>query len=156
MDATDRASLSYDAVNELLSCVLASMNTLSYEAAINLARKIDGNDAGLPFPVTPFTRGAVRLRRRIAGDLAGVLHDDLESLKGARKAGNVHLEIETLRSLAADYTAANSVVNRIITLEEALALERSLQPPVPSAAEYPFVYSFESTLVDLGDAYLSA
>lgn len=150
-NAAERESLSCEAANELMSCVLASMNTLTYPEAIGLASEIDRGIEGLPFSVSVFAGNAIRMRRRLAGDAGGLLRDDNYTLDAARKAGNVRLQIETLHSLAADFAASNSVANQITTLEEALVLERT----VPSAGvELASANSHARTLVILGNAYI--
>ena len=149
----DRQPLSYEAVNQLMSCVLASMDTLSYGEAVDLAARIDREVNSLPFPVSLFTHSAIRMRRRLAGDLGGVLREDEVTLDQARRDGNVALQIETLRSLAADFASANSVANQIAALEQVLTLQRNLLPITGAAAQYASEYSLARTLLELGSAY---
>lgn len=144
----------WEAANQLMSVVLDAMRTLPYGEATGLAARIDSEFTDLPFAVAPFAKAAIRTRRRLAGELDAVLLEDNARLTSARAAGNVPLQIEVLRSLAATYRAANGLSQQIVLLEEALDLERSLMKPPGIPENAVAAYAFYSQLTTLGDAHL--
>src|ERR1019366_2673742 len=98
-----------DVVNQLMTCVLASMQRLSYDDALALAKRMDTEIAGLPIQVAPFARMAIQTRRRLAGDFDGVLRDDTARLSAARQQANIPAQIEILLTLATTYRSMNAV-----------------------------------------------
>jgi CHAT domain-containing protein/tetratricopeptide (TPR) repeat protein len=147
---------SYEAASQLMICVLASMRSLSYDEAMALAKRIDTEFPSLPFPVSPFAQAAMRLRRRLAGDIDGILREDVERLEKARAAGNVPSQIDALQSLAVSYRAANSVHQEILSLEEALTLEKSILSAQDLAQKSVNASFYLRILDSLGDAYADA
>ena len=147
------ATFSYEAAAQLMTCVLASTQTLSYDKAIALAKRIDTDFPGLPFSVSPFARLAIRMRRRLAGDLDGILREDLARLDNARTAGDVPGQIEALQSLAVSYQAANSIHQEILSLQDALNLEKSMAAPTTIAERATGDEFYFQILGSLGDAY---
>ena len=137
---------SYEVSNQLMTCVLDSMRTLSYDDALALAGRIDREFTGLKFDVTPFARNAIQIRRRMAGEFDLLLKDDLARLEKARTAGQVGLQVEILRSIAVNYASANNVTSQIATLEEGAALDATL----------PKDKFQDRLLISLGEAYLTA
>jgi CHAT domain-containing protein/tetratricopeptide (TPR) repeat protein len=152
LDPADKATFGYDAVLELMRCILDSMNRLSYQDALGLAAKIDRDVPGLPIQVSGFAQRAARSRRRMSGDIEGILREDSTAVEQAQKAGNAHGQVEALRILAADFAAAGSLPNQITAMEQAVALERMLHPDgIPLG--YPEGYAFAGTLAGLASAY---
>ncbi|MDD5544002.1 MAG: CHAT domain-containing protein [Acidobacteriia bacterium] len=144
---------SYEVASQLMTCVLASMQSLSYQDATSLAGRIDKEFPSLPFSVSPFAQLAIRMRRRMAGDFDGLLREDLARLEEFRKTANIPGQIETLQSLAVSYRAANSTSHEIASLEEALNLQKSI-PPAARLSERTVQDSYYlQTLESLGDAY---
>jgi hypothetical protein len=150
------ANFDYEALNLLMTCVLDSMNLLPYPEALALSRRIDTEFPGMPVDVAPFGELAMRTRRRLAGDIEGVLREDTARLEAGRQSGNVHLQVEALRSLATSYRTFNSVANEVASLEAAVDLERGLQLPDAAAANSVAVRNWVRGLLQLSDAYLEA
>lgn len=141
------AEFDWEVVNQLMSCVLASMESLPYKNAITLAQLIDTEFTALPIPVTAFARQAVVVRRRMAGEIDAVLREQTADFDAAKAARNVGGQIVALRGIAATYRYSNGIHNQITALEQAVELDRSL-------VNYPDPL-FED-LNNLGDAYLDA
>jgi CHAT domain-containing protein/tetratricopeptide (TPR) repeat protein len=146
-------SLDMDALNTLMVCVLDSMNVLPYAEAMALAKRMDTEFKGLPIEISIFAQLAMRTRRRLAGDIEGLLHEDNERVELARKNGNVRLQIEALRSLATTYRAFHSDANEVAALEEALTLERTLLPANGIPENSVLAQSWARSLNGLGDVY---
>jgi len=149
----DHDSIALDVLNELMTCVLASMESLPYDEAVALAKRIDQEIPGLPIPISGYAQAAIRMRRRLAGDIDGVLHDDTARLEQARAAGNVPLQIEALHSIALTYKSFHSVSNEITTLEEAKALENTLAPAGGIFSNVVAAQYWARGSIALGNAY---
>ena len=146
----------YEAVNLLMTCVLDAMNALPYAESLALSRRIDAEFQGLPVEVALFAELAMRTRRRLAGDIDGVLREDTARLERGRQSGNVYLQIEALRSLATTYRSFHSVSNEVTALEAAVELERGLLPPGGVAANRVAAREWARGLIQLSDAYVAA
>jgi CHAT domain-containing protein len=153
---SNAAEFDYEAVNLLMTCVLDAMNVLPYAESLALSRRIDTEFQGLPVEVAPFAQLAMRTRRRLAGDIDGVLREDTARLEESRQSGNVHLQIEALRSLAATYRSYHSVSNEVTALETAVELERGLLPPGGVPANRVAAREWARGLVQLSEAYVAA
>jgi len=149
----ERDSFNLDAGVQLMTFVLAAMSTLSYDDSLKLAKSMDEDFPGLLFPIAPFAEQAIQVRRRLAGDFDGVLRDENARLESARAAGDVHGQIEALRTISVTYSALHAKQQQIQLLEQALALEEPLMPANGVAADYPSGYSWCTTLLTLGSAY---
>ena len=110
-----------------MACVLDSMNQMPYPEALALSARIDKEFQGLPIAISSFAGLAMRSRRRLAGDIEGVLREDTARLEEGRKTGNVYLQIEALRSLATTYRSFHSLANEMSTLEAAVELQEMLE-----------------------------
>ena len=152
-DDAEKAAFTMDAVYESMVCVLESLNHASYPQAIEIGNRIAAKIHGLPVNIPAFARQAVLARRRIAGDLDGVLRDQSSDLDAARASGNVPAQIEALRAMAVTYGALHARQQRVAVLEEARALETAQLPANGMPANYPAAYSMVTTLNSLGDAY---
>jgi CHAT domain-containing protein len=148
--------LDYEAVNSLMTGVLDSMNVLPYAEAMALAKRIDTEFPGLPLEIGPWAELSLRTRRRLAGDIDGVLREDTARLEQGRRAGNVYLQIEALRSLATTYRSFHSVANEIAALEASVALERSLLPADGLPANRVAAREWARGLIQLGESYAEA
>lgn len=153
LDPNDRALFDIDASYELLVCVLDSMHGAAYDETLRLAAQIDRDFPHLAIAVTPFARLAVTARRRLAGDLEGVLHDDYARLEQARAARNISGQIEALRSLAATYSALHARAQQIAVLEEALPLSESMLAAATEQTREVYLQQFLNALDALGFAY---
>ncbi|MCX6602853.1 MAG: CHAT domain-containing protein [Acidobacteria bacterium] len=144
LDALGLAKLAgvdeWELASQLLSCVLVAMRSLGYEEAMDLARRMEAEFPGLPVSIRAFARKAITVRRRLAGDIDGVLREQVAELDSARKAKNAPAQRELLRGIATTYRASNSISNEIAALEEALSVEGG-------SSDF-------STLNRLGEAYL--
>lgn len=114
---------------QLLTCLLTGMRSLDYAASLQLAGRIEKEFPGMAMDIGPFARQALVMRRRLAGDVDGVLRDEARQLEAAQREGNPQRQIELLVSMASTYQSANSVSQRIAALEQALEIERGLLPP---------------------------
>ena len=142
-----------DVVSQLLTCVLDSMQRLSYTDALALATRMDTEITGLPIQVAPFAQMAIQARRRLAGDFEGVLRDDTARLAAARQQANIPAQIEILRALATTYRSMNAVDHQILLLDEARQLEQSRLPSTGIPANSADAYAYFRTLNSLGEAY---
>ncbi len=141
----------WEVASQALSFVLMSMRTLRYDQAMALAKRMETEFPGLPVPIPAFARQAIEVRRRLAGDIAGVLRDQEGQLEAARTAHNAGAEIDARMGIAATYQAANSIASQVSSLEAALDLERSQlgsqRPPGSSSPLYRILNL-------LGEAYV--
>jgi len=151
--AADGQTFAAEAVYELGACILAIVDQASYSDAIALADHIQASVHGLPINLAAFAQQAVQARRRIAGDLDGVLRDDSLRLEEARRDNHVPAQVEALRSMAVTYQALHARSQRVSVLEQALALEKA-QLPASAPPAYPAAFSLVTTLNNLGSAYL--
>lgn len=167
LDALKRAQLSIandpkaetfsvEIAKDLMSCLLDAMRMLPYDESLALARRVKSEFPGLPISLAPFAEQAIRVRRRMAGDIDGILREDSARLRDARSAGNVALQIEALRSLADTYRACNARNQEIAAIEEALQLEAALPQTKVSTPAERRVATWEHlrTLDQLAAAYL--
>ena len=141
--------------NLLLSANLLAMRSLGYDESLALARRMETEFPGLPVSMPAFARQTIQVRRRMAGEIDGVLREDTARLAAARTAGNVGGQIEALEALAVSYAAANSTAGQAASLEEARALAKTQFTPqgLPSGASGTASY-FRITN-SLGKAYLT-
>ncbi len=144
----------YEEVNQLMAAVLACMQTLPYTEAIALAERIDREFPGLPIPVGAFARGAITVRRRLAGDIDGILREQSAALEAAKEKGNVREQISLLRMIAANYQGSNSTRNQINALERAVELESTLLTPEGRPVDADVESEYFGTLNTLGEAYV--
>ena len=153
-DPTAADWFAFEDVNQLMICILASMENTPYPDAIALAKRIDKEFPGLPINIPAFAQQAITVRRRLAGEIDAVLREQTETLQQARAAGSVPAQIEILRGMAATYAASNSVGNQIAALEQALEMEKTMLTPDGLPSDAGNAYSYFALLNLLGDAYI--
>jgi CHAT domain-containing protein len=149
----DATTASYEVAAQILAAVVEGVAGLSYDEALRLAELADREIPGLPVPVAPFARLAIRQRRRMAGDPDSVLREDAARVEAARKSGNRPALAESLKSLATSYASVNGIRQQAVVLEEAADVDRSLFPsgiPTDPASQN----SHLNLLNNLGEAYL--
>lgn len=112
----------YAAVAQLLQGVLAASVTLPYDEALALARRVAKQFPDSPVPLETFAEGAIRKRRRAAGDLDAMLRADDRALTAARIAGRPVQIAESLLDASLDYGSLNAARQAIALLEEASTL----------------------------------
>jgi len=146
-------SFGFECAFQLLSLGSETMRSLPYDQAMALARRIDTEFPGLPFPVSAFARQVMEHRRRIAGDYDGLLREENAVLEKARAEKNVAAQVDALTALAVTYSYANGIRQQITLLEEAMTLEKSMLPasgiPENATAQRYYFNSIER----LGSAY---
>jgi CHAT domain-containing protein/tetratricopeptide (TPR) repeat protein len=152
-DDAEKPQMGIDAVYELMVCILDSLDHAPYQAAIELSVRIASKVHGLPINIPAFARQAVLARRRIGGDLDGVLREYSDDLTELRLINDVPGQIETLRAIGVTYAALHARTQRVAVLEEARVLESMQLPESGIPATYPAAYSLLTTLNSLGDAY---
>lgn len=145
-----------EALAQLMVCVVDAMRILPYDQAMALAQRMDTENPGLLFPVAPFARRAIHVRRRLAGEFDAVLREELEARKAAQRAGKRDAEIEVLRSMAATYGALNDHEQEIAALSEAARLCREALPSASDGTHILARARLVGTLAALGEAYLAA
>ncbi len=131
-----------EAASQVLSGLLDGLRSLPYQEAIALARHADVEIPGLPISVSGFARSLVKQRRRLAGDVDGLLREDAALVEAARANGEVPGQIDALRSLAGSYASIHGTRQQGVLLEEARRLEMGTLPPngIPADAGSQFSY----------------
>jgi CHAT domain-containing protein len=150
----DAEPFDYEIVNQLMSCVLASMNNIPYTEALALAKRMAGEFGELPINLPAFAREAMLMRRRLAGEIDAVLREYTAELEAARKTGSVGAQIEILRRVGTSYRASNSIQNQVTALEQALELEKTMLTAEGLPSNDANAYSYFRILNSLGEAYL--
>ena len=154
-DRDPMSSLSLEVSNVAGAIVSATLGPLDYDQAMATAKRMQG-ELGDVFLVEPLARASLLVRRRLAGDLDGVLRQLTGDLEQSRAAGDTFGQIQAWEGLAATYSAFNSRDNQIAALQQALHLTRSVLPPdgVPGGAAMAGLYF--GVLDILGSAYADA
>jgi tetratricopeptide (TPR) repeat protein len=150
----DAALLSYEAVAQLSAAILDGLSNLPYEEALRLARLADAQIPGLPIQITPFAQRAIRERRRLGGDLDGVLREDVARVEAARKVANPAELSGSLKLLAASYASVNEMRKRALTLEEAVEAEKKAFPQSGLPDNPVALRSYMNLLNTLGESYI--
>jgi len=145
-------SFAYEIVKDLLSCAMDAMWMLPFDESAALAKRIGSEFPGLPVSVESVAQLAIRARRRMAGDIEGILREDTERLRVAQATANVSLQIEALRSLATSYRFFNARKQEIAALEEAVQLHESLLKKKGQVQ----LWDHMLTLRQLAEAHLAA
>jgi len=122
------SNLSLELTTVASTIVSETLGPLDYEQATATAKRVQA-ELGDVFLVEPLVQASLLVRRRLAGDLDGVLRQLTEELAQSRTAGDKFGQIQALEALAATYSGYNSQDNQITALEEALALTRSVLSP---------------------------
>jgi CHAT domain-containing protein/tetratricopeptide (TPR) repeat protein len=135
--------------------VSATLGPLDYEQAMATAKRMQA-ELGDVFLVEPLAQASLLVRRRLAGDLDGVLRQLTGDLEQSRAAGDKFGQIQAWEGLAATYSGFNSRDNQIAALQQALDLTRSVLPPggLPGGAAMAGLYF--GVLDILGSAYADA
>ncbi len=139
---------------QLLSADLLAMRSLDYKDSIALAERMETEFTGLPYPVAALARQAADVRRRMAGDMDGILREQTAALAAFMNSGNVRGQIQALESIAASYSAANSIRNQAASLEQARNLVRSLFTSDGRPGNVADASAFFRISNNLGDAEL--
>jgi len=150
----DAALFVWEAAADLDGAVIDGLGRVSYEEALSLAKLADAEVPGLPLQVTPFAQLLVRQRRRMAGDLDGVLREDVARVEAARKSGNLGELAQSLQSLATSYAYVNGMEQRAVALEEAVETEQRMFPASGMADNPVLLGSYLSVLDALGATYI--
>ena len=138
----------YAALTEVLACVLGNLDSGTYAEAQSLAQHIRTSISDLPVDINGFVRQAILARRRIMGDLDGVLRDDSLRLAAARESKNIPAQVEELESIAVTYQALHARAQRAAVLEEAITL---LSAPAVSKVSIQLFNNLGAAYNDLGD-----
>jgi CHAT domain-containing protein len=151
---SDADSSAWEAAADLAEAMIGGLGRLSYDEALKLAKLADAQVPGLPIQVAPFAQSIIRQRRRLAGDVDGVLREDVARVEAARQSGNLGELAESLQSLAASYAYVNGMRQRAAVLEEAVETEKQLFP-ASGVADYAVLQSsYLSVLNALGETYI--
>ncbi len=147
----------YEISTQIVACVMAAIGDLPFDEAVSLADRIGRDFQDLPLPVASLTQDAIRMRRRLAGDIEGVLRADLRRLAAARSEGSLSHEADALKTLAASYRALRAGREEIAVLEQALTAEKTLLETASDASlRQATEYDYFRVLVSLGEAYLQS
>jgi CHAT domain-containing protein len=144
-------TLLWEVTSVVLRCILAAIHTLSYDDGLTLAKSIQSSFSGLPISVVGFTEGAIRTRRRLAGDLDALLRESMRDLEAARLRSDIGAQVQTLRDLAVTYQSVNDTQDRVTVLREAASLEA---PKAFRDDDAGSSYSYSLTIRMLGDAHV--
>jgi CHAT domain-containing protein len=150
----DALLFSYEATAQLSIAVLDGVNHLPYQEALQLARLADAQIPGLPIQLAPFAQMAIRDRRRLAGDLDGLLREDISRVEQARQNGNAAELIASLKSLANSYASVNEIRQRVLALEEAVETQNKTFPGSSLPDNVVSQRAYLNLLNTLGQAYL--
>jgi CHAT domain-containing protein/tetratricopeptide (TPR) repeat protein len=154
-DPNPMATLNLEVSNIAGTIVTETLGPLDYTQAIATAKLMQA-ELGDVFLVEPLVYASLLVRRRLAGDLDGVLRQLTETLEQSRAAGDKFGQIQALEALAATYSGVNSRDNQITALEEALNLTRSVLPP-DGLPDGPALAGLYFGVLDLlGSAYADA
>lgn len=115
----------WEATSQLFDCNLLAMRSLGYDQAMAVSKRIDTEFRGISPGGSALARRTIEYRRRMSGDIDGLLHDEAAELATARTSKNIGSQIDALGRMAASYGAANSIGNQIAALEEMIELEKS-------------------------------
>jgi CHAT domain-containing protein len=149
------SSLNLEVANIASTIVSETLGPLDYEQAMTTAKRMQA-ELGDIFLVEPLVQASLLVRRRLAGDLDGVLRQLTGNLEQSRAAGDKFGQIEALEALAATYSGFNSQDNQITALEEALDLTRTVLPPNGLPDKPAMVGLYFGVLDLLGSAYADA
>jgi CHAT domain-containing protein len=154
-DRDPMSSLNLEVSNVASTIVSETLGPLDYTQAMTTAKRMQA-ELGDVFLVEPLVQASLLVRRRLAGDLDGVLRQLTGELEQSRAAGDTFGKIQALEALAATYSGFNSRDNQITALEEALDLTRSALPPdgLPNGPAVAGLYF--GVLDILGSAYADA
>ena len=154
-DRDPMSSLSLEVSNVAGAIVSATLGPLDYEQAMATAKRMQA-ELGDVFLVEPLAQASLLVRRRLAGDLDGVLRQLTGDLEQSRAADDKFGQIQAWEGLAATYSGFNSRDNQIAALQQALDLTRSVLPPdgLPGGAAMAGLYF--GVLDILGSAYADA
>ena len=154
-DRDPMSSLNLEVSNVAGAIVSATLGPLDYEQAMATAKRMQA-ELGDVFLVEPLAQASLLVRRRLAGDLDGVLRQLTGDLEQSRAAGDKFGQIQAWEGLAATYSGFNSRDNQIAALQQALDLTRSVLPPgcLPGGAAMAGLYF--GVLDILGSAYADA
>ena len=122
------SSLNSEVTNVASTIVSETLGPLDYAQAMTTAKRVQA-ELGDVFLVEPLVQASLLVRRRLAGDLDGVLRQLTQELEQSRAGGDKFGQIQALEALAATYSGYNSQDNQVAALEEALDLTRSVLPP---------------------------
>jgi CHAT domain-containing protein len=151
----DALLLSYEATAQLSGAVLDGISTLPYSEALQMARLADTQIPGLPIQLAPFAQTAIRERRRLAGDLDGLLREDVLRVEQARQTGNAAELVASLKFLANTYASVNETRQRALTLEEAVDIQKKTFPASGLPDDVVAQRAYLNLLNTLGQAYLN-
>jgi CHAT domain-containing protein len=151
----DALLLSYEATAQLSGAVLDGISTLPYPEALQVARLADTQIPGLPIQLAPFAQTAIRERRHLAGDLDGLLREDVLRVEQARQTGNAAELVASLKFLANSYASVNEMRQRALTLEEAVEIQKKTFPASGLPDDLGTQRSYLNLLNTLGQAYLN-
>jgi len=154
-NSPDALLLSYEATAQLSVAVLDGISHLPYPEALELARLADTQIPELPIQLAPFAQTAIRDRRRLAGDLDGLLREDVARLEQARKGGDAAELISSLKFIANSYASVNEMRQRALALEEAVETEKKTFPASGLPDSVVAQRSYLNLLNTLGQAYLN-
>jgi CHAT domain-containing protein len=154
-DPNPMAILNAEVSSIAATIVTRRLELLDYTEAIAMAQRIQA-ELGDLFAVEPLVQASLLRRRRLAGDLDGVLRQLTEELEQSRASGYKYGQIQVLEVLASTYSAFNSQDNQITALEEALDLTRSLLPKNGLPDEPVLAGVYFGVLDVLGWAYADA
>jgi len=151
----DALLLSYEATAQLSVAVLDGISTLPYPEALEVAALADMQIPGLPIQLAPFAKTAIRERRRLAGDLDGLLREDVSRVEQARQSGNAAELVASLKFLANSYASVNEMRQRALTLEEAVETQKKTFPASGVPDDVVAQRAYLNLLNTLGQAYLN-
>ena len=154
-DPAEKESVNLDAAVIVATVLQDTIGKLDYSEAIATAKQIAAEFADLKLGVEAMARTSVLIRRRLAGDLDGVLRELTAELDEARAADDNLAQIAALQSLAGTYAASLSTDNQIAALEEAANLARA-GLHVKAGASNIAVEAYLEVLNQLGWAYTEA
>ena len=154
-DPNPMATLNLEVSNIAGTIVTETLGPLDYTQAIATANRMQA-ELGDVFLVEPLVQASLLVRRRLAGDLDGVLRQLTQTLEQSRASGDKFGQIQALEALAATYSGFNSRDNQITALEQSLDLTRSVLPPngLPDGPALAGLYF--GVLDLLGSAYADA
>ena len=154
-NSPDALVLSYEATAQLSVAVLDGISRLPYPEALELARLADTQIPELPIQLAPFAQTAIRDRRRLAGDLDGLLREDVSRVEQARQSGDAAELIASLKLIANSYASVNEMRQRALALEEAVEVQKKTFPASGLPDNVVVQRSYLNLLNSLGQAYLN-
>ena len=154
-DPNPMAPLNVELSNIAGTIVTEMLGSLDYTEAMTVGQRLQA-ELGDLLLVEPLVQSSILVRRRLGGDLDGVLRQLTGDLEHARASGYKIGQIQALEALAATYSGYNSQDNRITSLEESLDLTRSVLPPNGLPDSTPMAGLYFGVLDLLGSAYADA